>query len=132
MNRYIQTAIWVFLAPLFGAIQAMASFSLLMLQGGDLSNSDLHRILLGLALVYGGGWFIPALIISDLFLLRRTLSRRDLARYILWIAITALLVGLLMQGMLAMIGYPLTALAILGCGFLHRKKRDALQVVGPE
>jgi hypothetical protein len=110
----------------------MASFSLLMLQGGDLSNSDLHRILLGLALVYGGGWFIPALIISDLFLLRRTLSRRDLARYILWIAITALLVGLLMQGMLAMIGYPLTALAILGCGFLHRKKRDALQVVGPE
>ena len=47
-------------------------------------------------------------------------------------ATTALLVGLVMEGMLVMIGYPLTALAILGCGFLHRKKRDPLQVVGPE
>lgn len=132
VNRYIQTAIWVSLAPLFAAIQGVASFSALILRHGDLGNSDLHRILMGLALVYGGGWFIPALVISDLFLLRRTLSGHDLARYVSWIATTALLVGLVMEGMLVMIGYPLTALAILGCGFLHRKKRDPLQVVGPE
>jgi hypothetical protein len=128
VNRYIQIAIWVFLAPVFGAIQSVASFSFLILHHGDLGNSDLHCVLKGVALIYGGGWFIPALVISDLFLVRRTLSGRDLARYILSIAVTALLVGLLMQGMLLMIGYPITALAIVACGFLHRRKQDALQV----
>lgn len=133
MNRYIQIAAWVFLAPLFGAIQAVAGFSFLMLHWGDLGNSDLHRILTGLALVYGGGWFIPALLISDFLLLRRTLSRLAFARYISLVAVTALLVGLCMPGMLLMIGYPITAAAILGYGFLHRRKRDSPQVgVEPE
>jgi hypothetical protein len=97
-----------------------------MMQYGDLGNSDLHRILMGLALVYGGGWFIPALVISDLFFLRRTLSRREIAHYASFIAIVALLLGVLMGGMLVMIGYPMTAVAILGYGFLHRKRPDSL------
>jgi len=132
VNRYTQIAICVLLAPVVGAIQAMASFSLLMSQHGDLGNSDLHRLLTGVVLVYGGGWFLPALLLSDLFLLRRTLSGRNFARYILLIAFTALLVGLVMQGMLLMIGYPITALAILGWGFLHRRKRDAQTLVAPK
>jgi hypothetical protein len=122
VNRYVQIVIWLFLAPLFGAIQAAASFSFLMLQHGDVGNPDLHRILTGLAFVYGGGWFVPALVISDLFFLRRTLSGREVGRYASSIAIIALLLGLLMPGMLVMIGYPTTAAAILVYGFLHRRR----------
>jgi len=49
------------------------------------------------------------------------------------VAVTALLVGFCLPGMLLMIGYPITAGAILGYGFLHRKKRDSSQVgVNPE
>lgn len=128
MNRYIQIAAYFFLAPLFGVIQGVAGFSSLILRYGELGNSDLHRILTGLALVYGGGWFVPALLISDLFLLRRTLSRLEFARYISSVAVTALIVGFCTPGMLLMIGYPITAGAILGCGFLHRKRRDSLEV----
>jgi hypothetical protein len=103
------------------------------LSGSVIRRDDLHRILTGLALVYGGGWFIPALLISDFLLLRRTLSRLAFARYISLVAVTALLVGLCMPGMLLMIGYPITAAAILGYGFLHRKKLDSPQVgVEPE
>jgi len=123
VNRYIQVAIWVFPAPVFGAIQAVASFSLVLLQHGDLGSPDLHRILKVFALVYGGGWFIPALVVSDLFLLRQTLSGRDFARYTLLIGLAALLLGFLMPGIVVMIGYPITAVAIVGCAFLHRKNR---------
>jgi hypothetical protein len=38
------------------------------------------------------------------------------------IAITALVIGLLMPGMMVMLGYPLTALAILMYGFVHRER----------
>jgi len=41
------------------------------------------------------------------------------------IAMTALVIGFLMPGMMAMLGYPLTALAILLNGFWHRKGRSA-------
>jgi hypothetical protein len=69
-----------------------------------------------------GGWFIPALLASDLFLLGRTLSRQDFARYISIIIVIALLTGLVMPGMLVMIGYALTAAGIVNCGLLFRKK----------
>jgi hypothetical protein len=74
LKRHTQVALWVILAPVFGAIQATASFSLIMLSVVDLRNHDLPRVLVGLSLAYGGGWFIPALIVSDLAMLRRTLS----------------------------------------------------------
>src|SRR5262249_4775409 len=99
---------------------AVASFSLVLLQHGDLGSPDLHRILKVFALVYGGGWFIPALVVSDLFLLRQTLSGRDFARYTLLIGLAALLLGFLMPGIVVMIGYPITAVAIVGCAFPHR------------
>jgi len=41
------------------------------------------------------------------------------------IAMTALVIGFLMPGMMTMLGYPLTALAILLYGFSHRKGRSA-------
>ena len=108
---------------MFGAIQGLASFSLIMLSVGDLGSHDLRRVLLGLTFVYGGGWFLPALVVSDLGMLRRTLSSGEFLRYTSLIAITALVIGLLMPGVLLMIGYPLTALAILLYGFVHRKRR---------
>ena len=124
MNRYIQIALWILLAPLFGLIQALASFSIIALRDGDLGNHNLHRLLLGLTFVYGGGWFIPALMVSDFALLRRTLSRNEFRRYISLIAITALIVGLVMPGMMVMLGYPTTALVILVHGFIYRKRHS--------
>ena len=125
MNRYTQTVLWIFLAPIVGAIQAVAGFSAIMFSAGDFGSHDLRRVFLGLALVYGGGWFIPALVISDLAMLRRTLARSEFGRYVSLIAITALVIGLLMPGMMVMLGYPMTAFAILLCGFFHRKRRSA-------
>jgi hypothetical protein len=126
VNRYYQLAGWVLFAPVLGAIQAVASMLPVMVQHGDIGNPDLQRVLTGLALVYGGGWFIPALLTSDLFMLKRSLSRRDLASYASAIAITALVIGFLLPGMMLMLGYPLTACAILLCGFWHRKKPGAV------
>ena len=83
---------------------------------------DLHRVFWGLTLVYGGGWFIPALLISDFFLMWRGLSWGDLKRYALLTAITALVIGLALSGMMLMVGYPLTAVSILVLGFLLRKR----------
>lgn len=122
LQRYTQIALWVILAPVFGAIQAIASLSVIMLSVGDLGSHDLRRVLGILALVYGGGWFVPVLVVSDLALLRRSLSRKEFGCYILLIAVTALVIGLLMSGILAMIGYPTTACAILLYGFLFRKR----------
>jgi hypothetical protein len=122
LNRYTQLVLWIVLAPIFGAIQTLASFSLIMLSVRDLSSHDLGRVLLGLTFIYGGGWFLPALVVADLGMLRRILSSSELGRYVSVIAITALVIGLLMPGMMVMLGYPLTALAILLCGFLHRKR----------
>jgi hypothetical protein len=131
MSRNYQLAGWVLAAPVLGAIQAVASMLPVMMQHGDLRNPDLQRVLTGLALVYGGGWFIPALLVSDLFMLKRRLSRRDLTSYALAIAITALVIGFLLPGMMVMLGYPLTACAILVCGFWRRKKPGDVPVISP-
>lgn len=125
VNRYFQVALWVVLAAVFGTIQAIASFSIIVLRNGDLGSHELRSTLVGLALVYGGGWFIPALVVADFTLLRRTLTRSEFRRYTSLIAITALIVGLVMPGMMVMFGYPATALAILVFGFLYRKRYSA-------
>jgi hypothetical protein len=112
------------------AIQALASFLPVMIEKGDLGSHDLHRLLLGLTLVYGGAWFIPALLISDFFLLRRRLSSNDLRRFGIFTAITALAIGLVLGGMLAAIGYPVTAMVILVLGLIHRKRAVATESEG--
>ena len=100
-----------------------------MLQRGDLGNRDLRLILAGLSLVYGGGWFVPALLIADLALLRRALSRGEVARYLSAIGVTALVFGFLMPGMMATLGYPATASAILLWGFLWRAWRGSRETI---
>ena len=69
-----------------------------------------------------GAWLLPALLVSDLFLVKRTLSWRDLTRFGILTAILALVIGLALGGMMAMIGYPATAISILVLGFVHRKR----------
>src|ERR1700758_2035168 len=63
--RARQSPGWIFLSPLLGMIQAFASFALIMLQRKQLGSSDLHRLLLGIAVVYGCSWFVPAFLVSD-------------------------------------------------------------------
>jgi len=122
VNRYRQAIIWIPWAFVLGAIQALASMTPVMLERGDPSSRDLHRVFWGLTLVYGGGWFIPALLISDFFLMWRGLSWGDLKRYALLTAITALVIGLALSGMMLMVGFPLTAVSILVLGFVLRKR----------
>ena len=110
------------MAPVLGAIQAVASFAVVMLERGDLGNRDLHLVLAGLSLVYGGSWLIAALVVADLALLRRTLSHSEFAGYLSAICITALVIGLLLPGTRAMLGYPATACAILLWGFIRRRR----------
>ena len=120
--RFRQAAMWIPWAFVLGAIQALASMTPVMLQRGDLGSRDLHRVFYGLTLVYGDGWFIPALLISDFFLMRRSLSWADLKRYALLTAIAALVIGLALAGMMLMVGFPLTAVSILVLGFVLRKR----------
>jgi len=74
-----------------------------MLSSGDLGSHDLRRVLLGLTFIYGGGWFLPALVASDLAMLRRTLPGSEFGRYVSLIAMTALVIGFLMPGMMTML-----------------------------
>lgn len=127
LKRYRQFALWVILAPALGLVQGVAAFAGVMMRFGNVGNADLHRLFLGLSLVYGGGWFLPAFLFFDLAMLRRPLSFRELRRYILLITTTAIVVGLVMPGMMVMLGYPTTACAILLHGFLHRKRFQPLR-----
>ena len=55
-----QAGIWILWAFALGAIHAMASFLPVMLERGNLGSPDLHRVLYGVALVYGArGLFRP-------------------------------------------------------------------------
>jgi PQQ-like domain len=47
---------------------------------GDSGSRNQHRVLLRLTFIYGGGWFLPAIVASDLAMLRRTLSRSEFRR----------------------------------------------------
>lgn len=127
LKRYTQFVLWVILAPTVGLVQAIAAFAGVMMRFGSLGNADLHRLFLGLSLIYGGGWFLPALLFSDLAMLRRPLPFRELRRYILLITVTAIVMGLVMPGMMVMLGYPTTAVVILLYGFLHRRHYSTVE-----
>jgi hypothetical protein len=95
-----------------------------MLQHGDLGNRDLRTLLIGVSVGYGGAWFFPALVLADVLFLRRGLSRSDYGRYIRALALAAGGIGCVFPGILVMVGYPLTAAAILGCGFWYRRQQE--------
>jgi hypothetical protein len=73
-------------------------------------------------LVYGAGWLIPAMLLSDLIFLRRALSARDIATYLGVIAGTAAAIGITIPGYLIMVSVPITAVAILVVGLVFRMR----------
>ena len=125
MRRSVQFVSWIVVTPIHGAIQAIASFVVPMLQHGDLGNHDLRTLLVGVSVGYGGAWFFPALVLSDVLFLRRALSPSEYGRCIGTLALAAGGIGCVLPGMLVMLGYPLTAAAILGCGLWYRRPGGA-------
>ena len=115
-----QLLMWGVLAPLFGIVQAVASFAPVMLQNGQLESPDLHHLIVGVSLVYGSAWFLPALLLSDLLFLKRRLTSRELLRYAVGIGLAAFLVGILTPGPMLMLGFPATAAVILAFGYMRR------------
>jgi hypothetical protein len=97
----------MFLAPIFGAIQAAVALA----EASELDNGALHKIA-ALALTYGIGWLVPALLIADIFFLKR-LSLSDFLGYVLAIAGTIFVIGILLPGPAVMFGYPITAVCIV-------------------
>jgi hypothetical protein len=122
VNRCLQIALWIPIALLIGALQAGTAFFTVILQLSRLDVPGFERLFLGIALVYGGGWFIPALVIADTFTLKRVLSRSECVRYILLIATTAIMAGFLLPGMAIMIGFLLTGCLMVLYGFMFRKR----------
>jgi hypothetical protein len=123
MNRAAQITGWIFLSPLLGIIQAVASFALIMLQRKQLGSPDLHRLILGIAVVYGCGWFVPAFLVSDFFCLKRELNGSDFLRYVASVASAAVLIGFCTPGLLIMVGFPITAATILAFGYVRRTQK---------
>ena len=117
MKRYTQIASWILIAPLLGAIQAVASLFVPMIQHSNLGNHDPRLTLLGLALVYGGGWFLAALLLSDVLLLSRPLARHEFVRYLSVMAVTAAGIGLLLPGMMARWDIPRPRASFSDVGF---------------
>ena len=132
-RRFIQLAIWLALGPVVGLFQGAVSFVPIVVMH-PLHRDDWHAIaLLSLGgLVYGACWLIPAMVLSDLVFLRRSLSARDLATYGCLIAGGAAVIGVMIPGYLVMVGVPVTAFAILVIGFVYRPRGPMIlrQTVG--
>ncbi len=122
MKRYQQILLWVLAAPLLGLVQASASFLAVLARGAE---AGALRLVISIAAIYGTGWFLPALLLADVALIRRSLSWKGLGSFVGLSAAIAAVIGLLTPGMMVMIGYPLTALAILLLGALLRKRVPA-------
>jgi hypothetical protein len=125
MNRLIQIALWVASAPVLGLVQGATS---ILISGGiqELRQWDAWRTFALISIFYGSCWFVPAVLLADLVFLRRVLRSIELKRYLRVIVICALLIGVVTPGYALVIGYPLTALAILVTGYSYRKRPGEL------
>lgn len=108
---------WLLAAPLLGLVQALVSFLAIVARSAE---PGTLRLIVSIAAVYGTGWFFPAFLLADLTLIRRSLSWGGLGKFFGLCAGTAAAVGLLTPGMMVMIGYPITAVAILLLAALRR------------
>src|SRR5262252_6850545 len=100
-RRFIQLAIWLALGPVVGRFQGAVSFVPVVVMHSP-QREDWHTIaLLSLGgLVYGACWLIPAMVLSDLVFLRRSLSAGDIATYVGLIAGGAAVIGVMIPGYL--------------------------------
>ena len=123
MNRSAQTAVWLVAGPVFGLLQGVTSFLPVLLTHGLVRGvvAEVKAYPL-ISLVHGCYWLLPGLLLSDWIFLRRVLKGTELTRYFGIVGLCALLLGLVLPGFALMIGYPLTALVILGLAVAHRKR----------
>ncbi len=119
MHRYHQILLWIVLAPLIGLVQAFVSFLFLFPRSAEPAT---WKLVLFIGTVYGTGWFLPALLLVDVALIRCVLSGPAFRSFILTVAVAAAIIGLFTPGMLVMIGYPITAVAILLLGVVRRQR----------
>jgi hypothetical protein len=115
MKRGVQIGLWIVLAPILGLVQGLTS---ILLHQRNLRALDDYALI---SLFYRTCWFLPAVILADAIFLRRALKGVELRRYVLYILICALVIGLGTPGYLLMLGYPLTAVAILVIAYSLRK-----------
>jgi hypothetical protein len=120
MNRYAQMILWIVLAPVLGLLQGVTSI-LLYEQMRSIRSADTWKTFALISVFYGACWFVPSMVLSDLMFLRRALTARELSRYVGVCAACALFVGVVSPGYLILIGYPITAFAIMALAFTGRK-----------
>jgi len=121
LSRYTQIILWIVLAPVLGLIQGLTSI-LLYEHGHALRSADTWETFAMISVFYGACWFIPSVVLSDLIFIRRALTVIELKRYIGVCVVCALVIGMLSPGYLIMIGYPITACAILATAYTNRKR----------
>jgi hypothetical protein len=112
MSRPTQIALSIIIAPLLGLTQGVPSI-LIYLVPQEIRQWDAWKTYLEISLLYGACWFVPALILADAVVWRRVLGRAELARYVRIVVICTLVIGLITPAYLLLLGYPLTAVAIL-------------------
>lgn len=122
MRRFAQVAIWFLLGPILGLVQGLASFLPVVLQGAAFRESEALRTFLIISVWYGTSWFVPAAVLNDAIFLRRALGVVEFAGFVAIVAVVALACGLAFPGMLIMVGYPVTAFAILLTGYAYRRQ----------
>ena len=118
MRRWQQVFLWLLLAPLLGLVQGLASFFWLFLKDAQ---PAVWKLVSSIGPAYGTGWFLPTLLIADVGLIRRGLTDLEFRSFVLTASVIAASIGLFTPGMLLMISYPVTALAILLLGVYRRK-----------
>ena len=121
MTRYAQIILWIVLAPALGLVQGLTSI-LLYEHGHALRSAETWETFAMISVFYGACWFIPSVVLSDLIFFRRALTVIELKRYIGVCVVCALVIGMVSPGYLIMIGYPITACAILATAYTHRKR----------
>jgi hypothetical protein len=125
MNRYTQWVLWLFLGPALGLVQGFTSFLPVVVQHGVKSvGAEGLKTFVLISLLYGTAWLVPALLLADWIFLHRALRTTELRNYLGVAAMGALLLGLLLPGFALMIGFPLTAIVILGTAYVSRKQPE--------
>jgi type III secretory pathway component EscV len=113
--------LWIAFAPVLGLVQG-ATGILLYEHIHALRYADTWQNFAMISVFFGLCWFVPSMVLSDLIFIRRALTARELKRYIGVCMACALLSGIVLPGYAMMIGYPITAFAILAAAYAYRKR----------
>jgi hypothetical protein len=119
IKRRVQLLSWILMGALVGFIQGIGTQ---VRVGGNLD------FLLTVPLLFGMGWLSTAFLVSDFVFLRRGLTPHEFLRFLAVVAACALILGFILWGWGLMVGFPLTAVAILCTGASFRKTTSQEEV----